>query len=471
MKPLSRPASHPAPALPEEDLVVTNPRTGALVGQVQPSSAEGVAAACRSAAAAGAQWAATSARDRGQALSRCAKALEKQARALAQIQHLETGRAVDEALEGVLAGVATLEQYAQLGPVHRGKSLRGAGIAADYTVQRPRGVVAALTPWNDPVAVACGLIGAALVMGNTVVHKPSERCPHLGQELGRVLAAELPGDVLLTLTGAAATGAALAADSHVRVIAHVGSSATGEKLRLLAATTGAHVIVENGGNDPLVVDDGVDPVWAARQASIGAFSNSGQICTSVERIYVHQGIAEAFLEALEAEAGGINAALSLGPLVDGRLRDHVHRQVQDAVAQGAHATVGGAVPQQLGSHYPATVLRGCTETMAVMQEETFGPVAPVQVVDSFAQGLELAARGRYGLAASVLTGSLLHAQQAVAALDVGTVKINNVFGGAPGGAAQPRRASGAGFGYGPELLDEMSLVTVVHIEPAPEAGP
>lgn len=106
--------------------------------------------------------------------------------------------------------------------------------------------------------------------------------------------------------------------------------------------------------------------------------------------------------------------------------------------------------------------------MTVMTEETFGPVAPVTVVDSFQDGLRLAASGPYGLAASVLTGSIAHAQQAIAALAVGTVKVNAVFGGAPGGAAQPRGISGAGFGYGPELLDEFALVKVVHISSPPQ---
>jgi acyl-CoA reductase-like NAD-dependent aldehyde dehydrogenase len=112
------------------------------------------------------------------------------------------------------------------------------------------------------------------------------------------------------------------------------------------------------------------------------------------------------------------------------------------------------------------VLAACTDDMAVMREETFGPVAPVAVVGSFQEGLARAADSAYGLAATVLTGSLAHAQRAWRELPVGTVKINDVFGGAPGGAAHPRRASGAGYGYGPELLDEFSATKVVHIGPA-----
>jgi betaine-aldehyde dehydrogenase len=153
--------------------------------------------------------------------------------------------------------------------------------------------------------------------------------------------------------------------------------------------------------------------------------------------------------------------------VDHELRDEVHRQVAQALKSGARAVEGGALPDGPGAYYPATVLLDCTAGMDVMTEETFGPVAPVQVVDSFDEGLRLAAGGRYGLAATVLTGRIAHAQQAIAALPVGTVKINEVFGGAPGGAAQPRGDSGDGFGYGPELLDEFTRVKVVHLAPPP----
>ena len=123
----------------------------------------------------------------------------------------------------------------------------------------------------------------------------------------------------------------------------------------------------------------------------------------------------------------------------------------------------GEVPDGPGSFYPATVLTGCTREMAVMVDETFGPVAPVSIVDSFDAGLAAAADGAYGLAATVLTGSMKHAQRAWRELPAGTVKVNAVFGGAPGGAAHPRKASGAGYGFGPELLDEFCATKVVHL--------
>ncbi|GAA2857978.1 hypothetical protein GCM10010472_14220 [Pseudonocardia halophobica] len=332
-------------------------------------------------------------------------------------------------------------------------------------VHAPRGVVAVLTPWNDPVAVAAGLLGAALVTGNTVVHKPSERCPRTGRRFAELLAAHLPDGVLQILDGDGPVGEALAGSPEVDVVAHVGSTATGRAIAAACARTGAKALLENGGNDPLIVDAGVDPLWAAEQAALGSFANAGQICVSVERIYVLTEVAEPFLEALVAEAG--KWADRIGPLVDERQREQVHAHVREAVDDGARLRAGGELPAGPGSFYPPTVLSGCTPGMAVLAEETFGPVAPVREVPDLDTALREAAADRYGLAATVLTPDMEHAQRAWRELPVGTVKVNAVFGGAPGGAAEPRGASGQGFGYGPELLDEMTTTTVVHLAPAP----
>ncbi|WP_231750954.1 aldehyde dehydrogenase family protein [Mycobacterium sp. NAZ190054] len=181
---------------------------------------------------------------------------------------------------------------------------------------------------------------------------------------------------------------------------------------------------------------------------------------AVERIYVVAGRAEPFLDALADEARRWQDRL--GPLVDEAHREHVHGHVTDAISRGARVLAGAQLPSGPGAFYPPTVLSDCTPEMRVFREETFGPVAAVRVVPDFDTALTEAADDRFGLAATVLTADMAHAQQAARALPVGTVKINAVFGGAPGGAAQPRRASGSGFGYGPELLDEMTTMKVVH---------
>jgi acyl-CoA reductase-like NAD-dependent aldehyde dehydrogenase len=441
-------------------ITVHDPRTGDLVARLPIASPAQVDDAIARAATAAPDWARTDPAERAACLSAAAADVRAAAQELASLNERETGKLPDDARGGVDAGIGTLLQYAELGPLHRGSTLQGSWSATDLMIPQPRGVVAVITPWNDPVAVAAGLLGAALVTGNTLVHKPSERCPQTGRRFAELIAAHLPDGVLEIVDGNGAVGEALACDARVDVVAHVGSSATGRSIAKACAGRGAKALLENGGNDALIVDDGVDPAWAAGQAALGAFANAGQICVSIERVFVVASMAEAFVDALSDEAR--LWAEKIGPLVDERHREAVHIQVEDAVRHGARVLTGGRPPKGVGSFYPPTVLTDCTPQMLVMCEETFGPVAPVRVVADFETALTEAAADRYGLSAAVLTNDMTHAQEAWRRLPVGTVKINDVFGGAPGGAAQPRRASGSGFGFGPELLDEMTAVKVVH---------
>ncbi|WP_433392567.1 aldehyde dehydrogenase family protein [Micromonospora sp. KLBMP9576] len=456
------------------ELVVRDPADGSPVSSAPVATADEVGKAVEAARGVAAQWAATAPADRAAALHRAADAVAAAVDDLARATTAEMGKPLPDARGGVEAGVGTLRQYAELAPVRGGRTLHGATDALDFMTPQPRGVVAAITPWNDPVAVSCGLLGAALVTGNVVLHKPSERAPATGWLLAKALDSALPPGVLSLLTGGPETGAALAAQ-EVDVVAHVGATATGRAIAAAAARTGAKVLLENGGSDPLVVDGDVDPLWAAGQAALGAFANAGQICVAVERIYVHRDVAEDFTQALAERAEALRVGpggdprTELGPLVDRRHRDHVHGQVTAAVAQGARLRTGGTLPDGPGAFYPATVLADCRHDMTVVREETFGPVAAIVTVDSFSEALRCAADSPYGLAATVLTASMSHAQRAWRELPVGAVKVNAVFGGAPGGAAHPRRGSGHGYGYGPELLDEFTATKAVHLE-APGGG-
>ena len=447
---------------PAEVLDVRDPRDDALVGRIPVSGPAEVDAAVGGAVEAAAGWARTSPGERASLLKAAARELRTRLDEVAELQAREGGKPLGDSRGGVEAGIGTLEQYAELGPLHRGRALQGAYDATDVMRWEPRGVVAVLTPWNDPVAIALQGLGAALAAGNAVVFKPSERTPLSGARVAEVLASHLPPGVLQLLHGDGRTGAPLAAHPDVDVVYHVGSSVTGAAIRRATAETGAHAVLEGGGKDACLVDEGVDPAWAAEQVALGAFANAGQICVSVERVYVHEAVAEPFLAALVDRAG----SFEIGPLVDRRQREVVESHVAQAVADGAQVLAGGSTPEGAGAWYPPTVLVGCTDDMTLMREETFGPVAAVRVVSSFDEGLAAAARSTYGLAATVLTPSMEHAQRAARELPVGTVKVNAVFGGAPGGAATPGRGTGQGFGFGPELLDELSRCKVVHWEPA-----
>jgi succinate-semialdehyde dehydrogenase/glutarate-semialdehyde dehydrogenase len=283
--------------------------------------------------------------------------------------------------------------------------------------------------------------------------------------------------VLTLVQGDGAVGEQLVGDPRVDVVAHVGSTRAGRRIAEVAGPRAAKLLLENGGKDVLVVDAEVDPAWAAQQAALGAFVNAGQLCVAVERVVVHAEVAEAFLAALVEEAGRWRPGLPadgearLGPLVDERAVEGVLAHVRAAVDGGARILTGGGRPADealaRGCYLEPTVLVDVTTDMAVWTDETFGPVVPVMVAASFDEALALADEGSYGLAATVLTPSIEHALRAADTLEVGTVKVNAVFGGAPGGSADPRCGSGRGRGYGPDLVGELTVLKAVHIEPAP----
>ena len=457
----------------ERRLTRSDPATGAPGAVVVPATAAEVDAAVSAAWAARAQWRRTAPADRAAALRRAAAAVAAAADGLGAALTATTGRLLRQSVESAQVAASILDEAATTGLGATGRTLAGAPSALDVVRREPHGVVAVVTPWNDPYPAAAGLLAAALVTGNTVVHKPSERCAWPGWELARLVAQELPPGVLNVVTGDGETGAALVADERVALVAHVGSTAAGRSIAAAAGARGARVLLENGGKDPLLVDAGVDPRWAAQQIATGAFVNTGQLCTSVERVYLHHDVADDVLAALVELAGGLavgdpaDAATDLGPMVDADQLAVVDRHVRGAVDAGARCLTGGAPLDRPGAWYPPTVLDGCPEDVDLMTEETFGPVAAVTRVGSFDEGLRLAGSGRYGLAATVLTPDLEHALRAAEELEVGTVKVNAVFGGAPGGSADPRRASGAGAGYGPDLLAAMTVLKAVHLEAAP----
>ena len=455
------------------ELLVHDPSTGHLVGRLPRSDIEELVDAARTAHP---RWARTGAGERAACLKSGARRLRAATEELALLQTREGGKPIADSRGGVEAGIAGIDQYAELGPLHRGRALQGSWGATDSMIRVSRGVAALCLPWNDPVAIACAQIAANVVVGNTVICKPSEKTPLATGEVIRLLNEELPPGVLQLAVGDGGLGAALAAHAGVDVVVHVGSVTTGRSVAVACAARGAKAVLELGGKDPLIVDAGVDPVWAAGQAAVGCFANAGQICTSVERIYVHADVADAFLDELVARAKalrvgpGTDPSTEMGPMIDEGQRAKVAGHVQAAVDAGAELLCGGSPIEGAGSYYPPTVLSGVRPGMAVVEEETFGPVAAVQVVGSFDEALSLAEGTPYGLAAVVLTGDMENAQRAIRDLSVGTVKVNAAFGGAPGGAASPHGASGDGFGYGPELLDELTRVRVVHLEPATGAA-
>ena len=439
-------------ALTAEELDVLDPATGEAIGRIAAGSAEAADAAVSAARAAQPTWARTDPAQRAAALKAGARRLREHARELAELQTREAGKPLADSLGGVEAGVGAIEQYAELGPMHHGSALQGGWDATDLMVHEPRGVVAVFVPWSDPVAIACRQIAAALVTGNAVVYKPSEKTPLSAARIVELL--DVPDGALVLLEGDARASRPLAAHPAVDLVVHTGSMQTGREVAEACAGRLGTVLLELGGNDPMIVDAGVDPEWAAAQAATGAFANAGQSSSSVERMYVHEAVAEPFIAALTRRARalivgpGMDPQTEMGPLIDADQRTWVHRHVEDAVRAGAELFAGGAVPDGAGFFYPPTVLVGVAADAPVLREETFGPVAAARVVSSFDDGLAEAAAGEHGHTATVLTPSQANADRAWRELPVDTVNVNAVFGRS---------------GYGPELLDEVTRTKVVHL--------
>ena len=239
---------------------VLDPSTGEPIGAIPAGDASAADAAVRAARAAQPEWARRPAGERAEILRAAARRAREHAGEIAELQSRENGRPLDESRAGVDAGIGAIEQYAELGPLHRGRALNGAWGATDVMVHEPRGVAALLVPWNDPIAIACGQLAACLVTGNAVVLKPSEKTPLSTMRLVEVL--DLPAGVLALLLGDARAGRPLAAHPGVDLVIHTGSIATGRELAALTARDLRKALLELGGKDPLVVDAGVDPAWA-----------------------------------------------------------------------------------------------------------------------------------------------------------------------------------------------------------------
>jgi acyl-CoA reductase-like NAD-dependent aldehyde dehydrogenase len=404
---------------------VLDPATGEPIGHIPAGGVPEANRAVSTARAAQGPWSRATPEARSALLRAAARRLREHARELAALQTLEAGTPLADSLGGVEAGIGALETYAELGPLGRGRPPRG-----DLVIQDPRGVVAILMPWCDPLAATCGVLGAALAMGNTVVLKPSEKAPLAAERMTELL--DL-GSILQLVQGDERAARPLGIHAGVDLVMRPGEEAAGSHLA--------------------IVDAGVDPEWAAEQVGASAFAGAGQSCGSVERVHVHRAVADAFLAALTRRARSLRLGpgndpdTEVGPLIDADHRLWVHRQVQDALFAGAELHAGGAPLDHPGFFYPPTVIAGAPDDALVHCGETRGPVATIRIVERFEEALEAE---RVGLA-SVLTPSQSNARRAWRELPARTVSVNSVYLAAGRSAAEP------------ELLDAVTRTKVVHM--------
>ena len=312
----------------------------------------------------------------------------------------------------------------------------------------PFGVCAVITPWNYPVSMPHWLVIPALAAGNTVILKPSEETPLIGQAYGEIVSQALPDGVLQIVQGADDQGRALVA-SDVDLIAFTGSGEVGKKILAAASHDLKRVILELGGKDPLIVLHDADLEAAAAFAAQSSYDNSGQACISTERIYVVASVAPQF-EKLLVEAShkwspvgnGLDESSQLGPMVNSRQRNQVLAQIDQAVAEGAVVAYGGEGHH--GNFVQPTVLTHVTPEMSIARQETFGPVACLTTVTDATQAIRLANDSPFGLGA-VVFGEASHAAEIARQLKAGMIGINRSVGGVRGTPWVGARESGYGF--------------------------
>lgn len=426
-----------------------NPATGQVVGAVPVTSPDEVASVVARARAAQADWQALGPGGRADLLRGAADRFVDRAAELGALLTAEMGKPLKEGVGEVRScgGAGLLGELDEMVEALEPEVLRDDRTHTEMIFD-PFGVAAAITPWNFPIAMPHWMVLPALMAGNTVVLKPSEETPLIGQAYADVLGQDLPEGVLQTVHGADAQGRALVA-ADVDLVAFTGSRDAGKQILAAAADRLTRVVLELGGKDPLLVLADADVPAAARFAVRNSFRNAGQVCVSTERIYVHASIADAFEEALAAGAEALHVGegtaegVDVGPMINSRQRSHVLAQVADALERGGRLIAGGA-----GHHanfVMPTVLGSVDHSMDIMRRETFGPVACVMRVSSDGQAVMLANDTPYGLGAVVFGGDEERAWRVAHRLRAGMVGVNRGVGGAHGSPWVGVKESGYGF--------------------------
>jgi succinate-semialdehyde dehydrogenase/glutarate-semialdehyde dehydrogenase len=463
------------------EIISHNPATGKEIGRTSLVMPEEVARAVGRAREAQAAWAARSFRERGRAIMAARKIFLHDLEEIAALISQETGKPAAEAISMELAPALDLMQYfarktaALLQPRRISVGQYWTMGRSSYEIYKPMGVIGVISPWNFPWATPLAEVVMALMAGNAVVLKPSELTPLTALRIGEMFStAGLPANVLQVVTGDGSTGAALVASGADKIL-FTGSVATGRRVAEAAAKYLIPVVLELGGKDAMVVLDDANVVNAARAVVWGAFANCGQSCSSIERCYVHESIAERFIDEVVKETkrlrqGPETDQNDLGPMSSERQLRIVERHVNHALEHGAVALTGGERLREVaGPFYPPTVLINVNHEMDVMREETFGPVLPIMTFTTDEEAVRLANDSDFGLTASVWTNNTGRGQQLARQIDAGTVMINEVvythaIAQTPWGGT---KQSGLGRTHGRSGLMELVRPQHVHINRLP----
>jgi acyl-CoA reductase-like NAD-dependent aldehyde dehydrogenase len=423
-----------APAAGGETFGDIDPFTGEVVARIPAGGGEDARRAVEAAAAAFPQWSATPPAVRQQVFLRAADILERRREEALSLLAQETGCTFGFGLFQMTFVPGLFRQAAGTAYAAMGEIIPSDTGAFAMAIRRPVGVVGAIVPWNAALILSARSIAAPLVLGNTVVLKPSEHSPYVGGLLwGEIFAeAGLPPGVLNIVThapGAAAPiGDELVENPQVRRINFTGSTETGRKLAEAAGRNLKRIVLELGGFNPLIVRGDADLDFAVDAAAFGAFLHQGQICMSARRIIVERSVSDEFVSRLAEKTSRLKTGdpkdpdTIVGPLISEQAVELVKGRVEDAVAKGAKVVAGGEAD---GPCFQATLLTEVPEEAELSHVETFGPVAAIEVVDSDDEAVERANATTYGLASGVITNDAEKGLQLARRIQAGVVHVND----------------------------------------------
>lgn len=406
---------------------VKNPATGQVFAQAPDCSQEQLDQAMESSASAYRAWS-RDVEKRRQALRDCATVLRERAQELGQLLTREQGKPLAKAV-GEFHGAAVWFDYTA-GLEIPVEVVQDDDDARVEVHRRPLGVVAAITPWNFPVLLAVWKIAPALLAGNTVVIKPSPYTPLSTLALGEALRGALPPGVLNVVSGGDDLGKWMTSHPVPRKISFTGSIETGKHVAASAAPDLKRLTLELGGNDAALVLPDVDPAAIADKLFWGAFENTGQVCSAIKRVFVHEDRYQAALDALAERArsvvmgDGSDARSELGPLNNEAQFERVKELVKDAVGAGAEVAAGGSAREGGGYFFEPTILGGLAEGVRIVDEEQFGPALPILRYRDVDDAIERANATMFGLSGSVWSGDARKAAEIASRLECGTAWVN-----------------------------------------------
>jgi succinate-semialdehyde dehydrogenase/glutarate-semialdehyde dehydrogenase len=418
----------------QDQFAVVDPATGHEIATVPDLTPDHARRAIDAASRALPEWAAKTAKERGGILKRWFELITAETESLAQLMTSEQGKPLTESRGEVTYGASFVEWFAEEGKRAYGRTIPTTAANKRYiTIKQPIGVVAAITPWNFPIAMITRKVAPALAAGCTIIVKPAEDTPLCALALAKLAQmAGVPDGVfnVVTTTDARGVGEVLCADPRVRKLTFTGSTEVGKILYRQCADTVKKLTLELGGNAPLIVFDDADIDQAVAGAMASKYRNAGQTCVCANRIIVQAGIYDRFAEALAKAAQGLvvgpgaRAGVSLGPLINEDAVAKVESLMADAVAKGGKVKTGGAKDASGALFYQPTVLTGVTSDMAIVNQEIFGPVAALIRFETDEDAIALANATPFGLAAYLFSQNLSRAWKAAERLEAGMVGVN-----------------------------------------------